>query len=76
MTRVRKNIARKLWNEGKSLIMLPCNVRVDNMYGLGYESNKDDEGAQGYTFDEVVNIFESYNCNIGLGRYTAFYMAD
>ena len=54
--------------------MLPCKVRTDNMYGLGYVFCKNDWGIDGMDFDKLVNTFEVYNCCSYLGQYAAYYI--
>lgn len=72
-TRISKRTAKKMYNDGKSVYIVPCKVYAnDNNYWIKpYEIkiNKDID-----PFDRIVNSFEYYNCNHELGYYTAFYI--
>lgn len=77
--RVSKRTARKLYDEGKTIRILPVKVYVDNnMFAL--EINKNDKFEVEpldweLKFDSRVNHFEYYNCNYNeTGKYSAFYV--
>lgn len=72
-SRVDKRVARKLYNEGKDVLFVPCNMRPDNSWGLGILENCENCGNVGWTFDELVENYIWYNCNAETGRYVAFY---
>lgn len=70
MERINKRIARKLFNEGKTLWITACNMRPEQgllMNAGTYENELSD-------FDTFVNSFTYYNCNNETGRYPAFYI--
>lgn len=68
MARINKAQARKIYNNGGSVTIVPCNLRP-GMWGV------DISNAGGYTFDQVVNAFSYYNCTGSeVGRYPAFYI--
>lgn len=73
--KVNKTKARNLFNQGKTVYIVPCKVRFDfnNMWIKPYEINnsKIDEYT---TFDTIINSFEYYNCNYELGYYTSYYV--
>ena len=71
--RIDKRVARRLYDAGEDVLFIPCNMRPDNMWGLGMNLNKDDWSNENRSFDDVVMYFEWYNCNNETGRYTAFY---
>jgi len=71
-SRVDKRIARKLYNEGKDVFLVPRNMRPDNCWGLGMPINKSNWNTVG-TFDTMVAEYAWYNCNNETGRYVAFY---
>jgi len=72
-TRVRKDVARKLFNEGKIIYLTPSNVAASDRslwikpYAINNRSGED--------FDNLVNRFEYYNCNYELGYYTNFWIS-
>ena len=70
MERINKRVARKLFNEGKTLWITACNMRPECgllMNAGTYENELAD-------FDTFVNSFTYYNCNNETGRYPAFYI--
>lgn len=74
-TRVNKAVARKAWNNGEQLLMVPARVRPDNMWGIGVIVETGSGSRPGESFDKFVNEFEYYNCSYNeLGKYAAFYL--
>lgn len=72
LLKIRKTKARKLFNEGQVIYLLPCKMRVDNVWQKPHEVVKSEENND---FDKVVNSFEYYNCQYNeTGKYTAFYI--
>lgn len=79
MVRVNKRVARKAWNEGKGIIILPCKMNPRSPWFKGIMIKKSDFESLGYDtdFDKIVNQHEYYNCtNNEVGRYCAFYMEE
>ena len=76
-TRVRKDVARRLFNEGRTVYLTPSNVVASdtNMWikPLAIEQR---EGKSKGEFDKQVNAFEYYNCNYELGYYTNFWINE
>ena len=66
--RIDKRIARKLYNQGETVLIIPhkCSPSAGWFTGMTIENT----GAQ---FDALVNEFMYYNCCNELGRYPAFY---
>ena len=73
-TRVRKDVARRLYSEGKTIYLTPSNIVASdsNMWIKPYPINNRSER----NFDEIVNSFEYYNCNWELGYYTNFWINE
>ena len=73
-TRVRKDVARRLYNEGKTIYLTPSNIAASDSnlwikpHPISNEGEKD--------FDVKVNQFEYYNCNCELGYYTNFWINE
>lgn len=81
--RVNKPTARRLYADGKTVILCASNIRPFNYYGVGYtDINRKrhteyitDETSVINLFKSLVNSFEFYNCNTSeCGYYTAFYV--
>ena len=74
-TRVRKDLARRLFNEGKTIYLTPSNVIADDSnYWIKPIPILTKYGLK--CFDGAVNIFEYYNCNYELGYYTNFWIIE
>mgnify|MGYP003391799617 FL=1 len=72
MVKIRKNTARKLFNEGHALIIIPCNCSPNGFWVKGFRICK--TKLENSDFDRLINEFEYYNCNSELGRYTHYYI--
>ena len=72
-TRINKTKARRLFYENKYIHIVPCNVACDysNHWIVPHMINN----QAGFTFEQLVNNFEYYNCNDSqTGLYTAYYI--
>lgn len=69
MTKVNKIEAKKIYNEGGSVHLLPSKVGVGNLWIHPIEINK--EG--GVEFQNKVNDFAYYSCNKELGQRINYY---
>ena len=72
MVKIRKSTARKLFNEGHELIIIPCNCSPNGVWFKGFRICK--TKLENSDFDRLINEFEYYNCNSELGRYTHYYI--
>jgi hypothetical protein len=72
--RIRKDVARRLFKEGRIIYLTPSNVVASdsNMWikpcAISNRSERD--------FDDIVNNFEFYNCCYELGYYTNFWINE
>ena len=73
-TRVRKDVARRLYGEGQTIYLTPSNVAASdsNLWVKPYPIQSKDET----NFDNIINEFEYYNCNYELGYYTNFWINE
>ena len=70
-TRINKREARKLYNLGRTITVLPSKANPNSPWF----SNSTVSKESGRDFDALVNEFIYYNCNTSeLGRYPAFYV--
>ena len=69
--RVSKVTAKKLFNNGVTIGILPCKVRPLNPWiDIVFRDNENN-----FSFDKWVNAYSFYNCNYSeLGKYPAFYV--
>lgn len=66
--RVDRRKAKRLYNVGESIILLPCKCFTD---WFSFESPENHNKVK--SFENLVNEFEYYNCNYECGYYAAFY---
>jgi hypothetical protein len=74
-SRVRKDVARKLFKEGKTIYLTPSNVAASdsNLWIKPYPiSNRRNLRS----FDSIVSEFEYYNCCYKLGYYANFWINE
>lgn len=74
--RIRKNQARKLYNEGKTIIIAPCNLNIYNPVYNSILSQTIVKIADNREFDNIINDFEWYNCNHEMGYYCSYYIGE
>lgn len=67
--RVDRRTARRLYNNGTPLIIVPCKCFTEM---FSFETKENEKDVR--TFDNLVNEFEYYNCNYECGYYAAFYV--
>ena len=73
LTRVSKRAARKIWGTDKTISLCPANLCPDGPWRVNLDVFPEEQKAR--AFDEMVNSFEFYNCNMNeTGYYTAFYI--
>lgn len=71
LERVSKRTARRHYNNGELIILLPVKCYSEQFaFETGENHNEVKE------FDKLVNEFEYYNCNHECGYYAAFYVAE
>lgn len=70
-TRINKSEARKLYNLGRPIVVLPCKANPNSPWFSNSAISKESTDKD---FDALVNEFAHYNCNTSeLGRRPAFY---
>lgn len=79
LKQVSKRTARKLYNEGITVYLVPSNLYPDFngvwIQPFGIDKNRPDELPENLDFDKRVNNFEYYNCNCNeFGYYSNFYI--
>ena len=80
-SRVNKPTARKMYNNGCSILLLPCKVSgsaIDGShpwvkpYSMSLMTSEEETNR----FDRAVRDYEIFNCNAELGYYAHFYVSD
>ena len=76
-SRISKAAARKEFNAGNDVYIMPVNMSPVNAWFLPYCANKFAWYTESNSFDSIVNAFEFYNCNNNeMGKYAAFYKME
>jgi hypothetical protein len=69
MLQINKNKAERLFNQGITVYLIPCKVRVNNIWINLCPINKDNE-----TFNNAINSYSYYNCISELGLYPHYFI--
>ena len=76
-TRVTKSQAKRLFNAGREVCVVPVKCQPFGPIYQGAHLKNDYISCEGMTFDNIINEYIYYNCNYNeLGRYPAYYMID
>ena len=70
MVKIYKNLARKMWNNGEEVMIIPNRVRPDSILANWTTKPQDDPDAD---FDKLCNAIHYYNCSPETGTSLAFY---
>ena len=70
---IQKRTARKLFDAGKSIFMMPSNLMFDCVWTTPMQT---DRSRLGYhkNFDSICDDFKYYNCDCERGYYIRFYV--
>lgn len=81
--RLSKTHARKLYEGGGTVYLVPCYMRPGGMWRPEVAISKGDRSEDAYyfaasecDFDRVVDEFMYYACKSGSGRYPAYYVRE
>lgn len=64
--RITRTTAKKLFNAGKDVYGVPCNLRPSNQFCILFNPNRG-------SFDKIENEAIYYNCNSETGKTLWFY---
>lgn len=76
MIRVNKLLARKMYNVGCTVVVVPCNCGADNQVARAELSVFNADKDLLNKFDFLVDEFVYYNCNNETGQYVHFYVSE
>jgi hypothetical protein len=82
--RINKRVARQTWDAGGVVHIQSCKFMFNHpwqpAYQLPTKAECDEREAHhagtGWTFDALVNNYESYNCSYEQGYYAHFYVPN
>ena len=72
LVKINKRTAKKLFEVGETIYMLPNKVRKNNPWILPHAINRLCYG--GDSFESIVNAYRYYSCNMELGNTVKFYL--
>lgn len=73
MVKITKGMARKLYNEGKEVMIIPNRVRPTGILASWTTKPNDDPDAD---FDKLCNAIFYYNCSPETGMKLAYYAKE
>ena len=73
MMMITKGMARKLYNEGKEVMIIPNRIRTDSPLASWTTKPTDDPTAD---FEKLCNAIFFYNCSPETGMKLAFYAKE
>ena len=83
--RIDKRRARKLYDQGRPVLLCRVNMRPFGPWRMEYMAQKGtyapivndwETVVPRSKFDDVVNSFTYYNCNAETGRFPAYYVKE
>lgn len=77
---INKTAARKLYNDGKTIILIASNMRAGAPWHPECRCKKTVEGNSviygEQSFESICNSFRYYNCTPETGRYIVFFTEE
>lgn len=73
MVKITKALARKMYNEGEEVMIIPNKVRPNGMLANWTTKPVDDPDAD---FDKLCNAIFYYNCSPETGMNLAYYAKE
>lgn len=73
MVKITKALARKMYNEGSEIMIIPSRVRPTGILASWTKKPADDTDAD---FDKLCNAIFYYNCSPETGMTLAYYAKD
>jgi len=72
MIKITKGMARKLYNEGTEIMVIPNRIRVDSPLA-GWITKPEDNSV---SFEQMCNAVHYYNCSPKTGMTLAYYAKE
>ena len=74
MTRISKRHAARLYNQGKTVYLLPCKLHPASPWACPAGVQR--RPGSNRTLEDFSARYSHYNCNAETGRYPAYYVSD
>ena len=72
--KVNRKTAERLINEGYTIKLIPCKVRLENLWIEPSYVTLEKLNEWDTNFEKFVNAYSYYNCNSELGNHLAYYL--
>lgn len=78
MIKINKSEARKQFNFGVNVYIIPNKMNINNMVIPFYKMNSWELKLldNNITFDKFINEYEYYNCRYETGYYCSYYLVE
>ncbi len=73
MIKITKGMARKMYNDGKEIMVIPSRVRPNSILAGWVTKPSDDPTAD---FDKLCNAIHYYNCSPETGMTLVYYAKE
>lgn len=73
--RVNKRVARRMYDKGKRVFLIPDMMRLNNAWQSPCPISKEDNGGD-RSFDARVNEYRYYNCDNERGRGVKYFVSQ
>jgi len=67
---INKTMARKLYNDGRTINLIPCKCGINGIWVNLCQVNN----SEGQNFDSMLNSYYYYNCIPELGLYPHYFI--
>lgn len=72
MIKITKGMARKLYNEGKEIMVIPSKIRPTSILAAWYHKSAEADD----TFEKLCNTIFYYNCSPETGMNLVYYAKE
>lgn len=73
MVKITKNLARKMYNNGEQVMIMPNRVRADSVMASWYTKSESWDATE---FDKLCNAIHYYNCSPETGLSLVYYAKE
>lgn len=71
---INKLQAKNLFMSGQPFYLQSCKLHFDCVWQNPAKIERDYIQYEGYTFEQIVDLYEFYNCDSERGMYPSFYI--
>lgn len=74
MKRIAQKTAKRYWEKGETIVVVPCNMNPNSPWYSGCRYSK--ATSEEKDFEKLINAYEYYNCNLETGKYADCYVEE